>query len=240
MKRLILLSLLLQGFLVTAPTSAQCDEFAKAILEIVRRESYQKLSQHFEPKEAKRTRMQWPEGEDATKYLNDLEEALQKDLVIGLKGFREGLQKQGWDLSKATYVGCERTHGKSSIVKIKFKIYNRDESLLVPTYDGDAIYITNVMMDGKKGLANQYQSYTLVGGERYLTFKPRQDELTKGIIHLKRFLQNEEISDYKEQCTLGLTDFEGIPFLEYLVLYGETNMYVHVNIESGHCKEIFK
>lgn len=240
MKQAIGLFFILQGLLIIPPSTAQCDAFAKTILEIVRTESYEQFRQHFEPKEAKRSRMQWPEEEEATNYLNDLENALYKDLEIALKEYRAALQKQGWDLTKATYVGYERTAGKSSVIKINFKIHEYDASLLVPTYEGEDIYMTSVILDGKKGLAHQYQSYTLVDGERYTTFKPRADELAKGKGYLTRFLTQEFITDYTQKCTIGLSNLDGIAFLEYLVLYGDKSSYFHVNLETGRCMEVFK
>ena len=46
--------LVLQDFLNPLPSTAQCDDFAKSILEIVRTASYEKLPHYFAPKEAKR------------------------------------------------------------------------------------------------------------------------------------------------------------------------------------------
>lgn len=219
---------------------SQCDEFSKAILQIVKSEQYQDFTQYFEPIEAKRARMFWPNDADATNHLNALNDSLYKYLVSSAKAFRASRSEGGWDLSKATYVNCQRTSGTSSAIKINFKIHNRKESFIVKTFESDKIYLTSELIDGKKGFSTPITTYTVIDNKKYTTFKPRKDELANGLIHLKKYLTTHNISDYTYHCTLGLNDLYAGVFLEYLVMYEDSNMYVLVNLSSGECKEVFK
>lgn len=238
MKRILLLIFLITIFPQHA--FSQCDDFSKAILTIVKTASYQDFKQYFEPNEAKRTRMQWPDSEDATNYLNTLNDSLYKKLVASIKQFEAEYKKHGWDLAKASYVSCQRTSGVSSAIKINFKILNRDESFIIKTHEGDRIYITSPLIDGKKGYVTPVKSYTVIDNKQYTTFKPRKDELSKGVLHLKRFLEEEGITDYRQHCTLGLNDMYGGVFLEFLVMGDDGNQYFLADLATGHCKEVFK
>lgn len=228
-------------FLLTStPAFGQCDEFAQAILSIVKTESYSDFKKYFEPKEAKRTRMLWPQDTAATNYLNRLEANLYQDLVTSAQGFREMWKKQGIDLSSASYVSCERTSGIKSAIKINFKILTRNESFIIQTFEGDQTYITSALMNGKHGFTTPITSFTIINNQKYTTFKPRKDELAKGLTHLKRFLSAQSITDYNYHCTLGLNSLFGGTFLEFLVMVEERNMYVLVDLNSGKCEEVFK
>lgn len=228
------------GTLYSHTAQSQCDDFSKAILQIIKQESYSDFKHYFEPKEAKRKRMQWPEDTAATNYLNALEAALYESLVSSAKSFREERKKHGWDLSKATYVGCQRTPGLVSAIKVNFKIHNRDESFIIQTFESDQIYITKELIDGKKGFVTPVKSFTVIDNTKYTTFKPRKDEKAKALSYLEKFLAEQSITDYKHYCTLGLMSMRGETFLEFMVMHGESTLYTLVNLDSGECKEVFK
>ena len=223
-------------------TAQQCDAFAQKLLNTLKKASYQDFRKLFEPTEKKRKRMQWPETQEATNYLNALDSTLYKALIQSSKHYRDSLNKLGWDMAKASYTSCERSPGINSAIKVNFKIYNRDESFIVQIYQSDnTIYLTDVLKNGKEGFQTLIKSFTVIDNKKYGTFKPRKDELAKGSQLLKRYLQEKEIEDYDFYATLGLIDLvEGI-YMEFLVRYGENSqLYVIVDLGTGECQEVFK
>jgi hypothetical protein len=128
-------------FICSQTLSAECEKFAKNILNIVTTEAYTDFKKYLLPVDQQRKIMHWPDESKANLMLQTFQDSLQYSLINSAKKIRNNCQLKGLDLNNAQYLGCERTDGKMSSIIIKFKIGHEIDSFKVQIIETDNIYM---------------------------------------------------------------------------------------------------
>jgi hypothetical protein len=212
--RIILIVLLIVFF--QSRSFAQCDEFARNVLQIIKYQRYETVKDCLMPIEQQREIMHWPNDSSTNLLQLSLQNTLKNQIILSFESLRDSAKSNGLNLSNAIYVACSRTEGTSSNVNIVFKVDKILDSFSVQTIQTDRIYIS-LPVDYNNNLDEvEYSSFTIVDGKKYSIFKPRADEIQKAKSFLLGELNNTGRNKIYLLCTNGLKNEKGEIFFMFL------------------------
>ncbi|MFI0431277.1 hypothetical protein [Mariniflexile sp. HMF6888] len=219
----------------------QCDSISKEILNIIKKEKYERFGNLLMPIEQYRKILHWPISDETDKVLLTIKDSLKNGLIASAKKLRIELLDKGFDLKKMEFNRCELTGSKLDI----FISDNEKESnFIVETQKTDKIYLMLPINElapelptfrpTKEELAN---STIIIAGEKFKPFEPSEIEKEKGLEILKRCIDFQKKTNKNILLTDGMKDKNGLSILTFITV-GESDINRYkVILEKKTCEK---